>query len=342
MHVDQILTANKRAVDNYVFKALPPKHRTREINLLYGMLRDYPSRPSKGLRSSLCILTCQALGGSLQQVLPTAGALELFHNWILIHDDIEDASEMRRGKPVLHMKYNVPLAINTGDALHGRTWGVLLENEEILGSERTLRLAKEFLKMTNETTEGQHIELSWINQNRWDIKEQDYYLLCEKKTSWYTCIIPCRMGAIVADADEKTIEALVPFGLNLGIAFQITDDLLNLTADEKKYGKEGAGDISEGKRTLMLIKLLNSCTAEEKRRLLEILGKPREDKTSKDIQTVLNMMKKYAALDYAKKKASEFASKARKQYYSIFRKAPNKEAASKLSHLISFMIDRDW
>ncbi len=340
--LEQAIESNKRAVDEYVLRLLPERHETKEVRLLYSMMRDYPLRPSKGLRPSMCILTCQALGGHLEDALATAAALELFQNWILIHDDVEDCSLMRRGQPVLHLKYSVPLSINAGDALHGRTWGAVLDNERLLGVEKTLLLAKEFRRMTDETTEGQHIELSWIHQNKWDLKEEDYYALVRKKTAWYTCVSPCRMGAVIANADKKIIKDLIPFGLDLGVAFQITDDLLNLVGDEKKYGKELGGDIAEGKRTLMLIRLLNTCSPEDRVRVLKIVGKPRGGKTQDNIESVIDMMTNYGVLEYAKEKASSFASRARRKYQEIFGSAPNKKAVETLSRLIDFMVERQW
>ena len=340
--LEEVLANHKRVVTEYVLNSLPETHTVEEIRLLYEMMRDYPSRPGKGLRSSLCILTCEALGGRTEDTLITAAALELFHNWILIHDDVEDRSQIRRGQPVLHAKYSVPLSINTGDALHGRTWGVLLENEGVLGAQRTLRLAKEFLKMTYETTEGQHMELSWIEKNTWDLRETDYFLLVEKKTAWYTCVSPCRMGAIIAGAQQKEVEALVPFGLSLGTAFQITDDLLNLVGDEKKYGKEGGGDIAEGKRTLLLIRLLETCPPRDRGRVLEVLGRTRNEKTPDDIEFVIDLMRRHGVLDHAAAKASEFASRARSQFDRIFETAPNKAATATLSQLIDYMVKREW
>src|SRR5713226_3388119 len=169
---------------------LPASASNREVDLLYKMMRDYPQRQAKGLRPFICIAACRAFGGKEEDAFLTAASLELFQNWILIHDDIEDASEMRRGSPALHKKYDWTLALNAGDALHARMWGALLDNETRLGPTKTLRILGEFYKMINETTEGQHIELGWVVGRRWDLSEGDYYLMCTKKTSWYTTIAP--------------------------------------------------------------------------------------------------------------------------------------------------------
>ena len=244
------IQANKKLIDDTIINFLPKTHSIQEIDLLYNMMRDYPLRPAKGIRSSICLFTCQAFGGQVNDALLTASSLELFQNWILIHDDIEDESELRRGQPVLHRKHTIPLAINAGDSLHGRMWSLLQNNHSVLGADLTLNIIEEFINMLNETTEGQHMELSWSNTNDWDISQDDYFIMCTKKTSWYTCITPFRLGNMIANKHTIDENKFVEFGTNLGIAFQIRDDILNLTADGK-YGKEYAGDLIEGKRTLI-------------------------------------------------------------------------------------------
>ena len=193
------IQANKKLIDEIIINFLPSNHGIKEIDLLYNMMRDYPLRPAKGIRSSICLFTCQAFGGQVNNALLTASSLELFQNWILIHDDIEDESELRRGQPVLHRKHTIPLAINAGDSLHSRMWSLLQNNYSLLGADLTLNIIGEFINMLNETTEGQHMELSWSNTNDWDISQDDYFTMCTKKTSWYTCITPFRLGNMIAN-----------------------------------------------------------------------------------------------------------------------------------------------
>jgi geranylgeranyl diphosphate synthase type II len=338
----QRLKTNKEAVDLFILNFLPHHSDVEEIQTLYDMMREYPSRPGKGLRSSLCILTCEAFGGDVKKVLQTAAALEIFQNWILIHDDIEDYSEMRRGEPVLHRKYGVPLAINTGDALHGKMWQLLMENRSVLGQQTTMEVIAEFLRMINETTEGQQVELSWVDRNRWNLAEDDYYLLCNKKTAWYTCVCPCRLGAIIAGVDQEKIDTLIPFGSSLGIAFQIQDDILNLKGNEQKYGKERGGDILEGKRTLMLIHLLNKAEGSDRRQVLEIMGRSRDERAQSDVGAILNMMEKYGSIKYAELKAKEYADEAKRLFDDIFRDVQVSQPRLLLADLISFMIRREW
>jgi geranylgeranyl diphosphate synthase type II len=241
--VFDLLKELKSDVDRYIFDFLPSGHDIPEIDLLYQMMRDYPSRAGKGLRPGLLLIFNRAYGGNDAQALNTAAALELFQNWIVIHDDIEDQSDLRRGLPALHIKHGVALALNAGDALAGKMWEMLLKNSEILGGEKTIAILDEFLKMYDHTTAGQHIELGWVNAGRWDITEDDYFNMCRRKTAWYTVITPSWVGAYIAGANPAARDIIVQFGMDLGVAFQIQDDILNLAGDIGKYGKEIAGDL---------------------------------------------------------------------------------------------------
>jgi len=310
-----MLSSNKKQLDKIVLDFLPKSAESAEIQLLYDMMKDYPSRGGKGLRGSLCILWCELFSGKKQNALVSAAALELFQNWILIHDDIEDGSDLRRGLPALHKKHGVELSINAGDALHGKMWELLLTNKGIVGADLTLKILSEFTSMLNETTEGQQIELSWTYLNNWDISEKDYLVMVTKKAAWYTCITPCRLGVLLSSVDRndegrlptstsKIMERIIDFGTNLGIAFQIVDDVLNLTADESKYGKEILGDLFEGKRTIMLIHLLDHLEKKRQAEVLEILSKQRSEKSADEIRRVFDLMKENGSIDYARGVAS--------------------------------------
>jgi geranylgeranyl diphosphate synthase type II len=199
----------KSSVDSLILDEILPKSSPiREVDLLYKMMRDYPSRPAKGMRPFLCISSCRAAGGKEGDALLTAACIELFQNWILIHDDIEDGSELRRGQPSLHRKYTEALALNAGDALHARMWEALALNKEKLGYAATVRVIEEFSRMVNATTEGQHMELGWVQNKRCDLKEPDYYDMCTRKTSWYTVASPCRLGAMVAGSPDGVLDKL--------------------------------------------------------------------------------------------------------------------------------------
>lgn len=333
-----ILDEKRKLIDEEIFKHLP-KGEPKE---LYDLIKDYPSRGGKRLRPILCLLSCEALGEDPKKALITAAAVEILHEFGLVHDDIEDGSDYRREQPTLHHMYGIPLAINAGDALHLKAWEVILKNKETLGEEKTLELLKEFIMAGWELVEGQTLELSWIKYKKWDITEEDYFNMCAKKTSWYTCITPLRMGAIIANAKPEYLEYLIEFGYDLGIAFQIQDDLLNLLGEDKKYGKEIGGDIYEGKRTLMLIHLLNSCKSEEKSKIIEIMNKERHEKTADDVEYIISLMKKYRSIEYAKEKAFISFEKAKKIYREKIEKHLLEEPKKILEALIQFVIERSF
>src|SRR6185503_211786 len=128
-------------------------------SILYDLVMDYPLRPAKALRPSLCIATCRALGGMLEAVLPSAAVLELYHNAFLIHDDIEDDSVKRRGGDTLHLAYGVPIAINVGDTMLAMALDPLLDNMRLVGMGKALRVLRTVSRMARESAEGQAIEL---------------------------------------------------------------------------------------------------------------------------------------------------------------------------------------
>ena len=332
----------KSEVDRVILEQVLPKSSPiREVDLLYTMMRDYPSRPAKGMRPFLCVTTCRAAGGTEEDALITAACIELFQNWILVHDDIEDGSELRRGEPALHRKYPEPLALNAGDALHARTWEALLRNGPRIGLKRTFRVMAEFSKMVNETTEGQHMELGWVASKRWDLKEEDYYEMCTRKTSWYTVASPCRMGAMVAGAPPGVLSDLKDFGTNLGVAFQIQDDSLNLVGEEKKYGKAKSDDILEGKRTLILLHVLSVAAQGERDKVISIMNKSRDEKTKLDVAYVLGLVDKYDAVGYARKRAAELLKESLFALDGIAWKGED-EAAALLRSFARFAVEREW
>jgi len=252
---------------------MPADSRYRPI--LYDLMLDYPLRDAKALRPALCIATARSLGGSLEAVLQSAAVLELYHNAFLIHDDIEDASERRRDGPTLHRSQGVPIALNVGDAMLALALEPLFDNMRLVGLGKALRILKAVSDMARNTAEGQALELSWIRECRWNLRDQDYLRMAHQKTSHYTFIAPVVVGGLIVGASDSELFELRMFATALGAAFQIQDDVLNLVSDHGTYGKDKLGDLWEGKRTLILLHALRSATEEERARAVEILGKER-------------------------------------------------------------------
>src|SRR5262252_1493180 len=284
----EYLSTNRETILPGLLSAVPDREPRRH---LYRPLADYLTRSGKSIRPALCLATCRAFGGDAADARASATAIEMLHNAFLVHDDVEDDSELRRGLPTLHAEHGVPIAINAGDMLTALSVRVLRENLPALGQQLTWRVYDEFEHMMQESLEGQAMELGWVRDNRCDITDEDYLRMVLKKTCWYSFIHPCRIGALIATKDGVNLDRFNRFGCYLGTAFQIQDDLLNLTGDEKLYGKEIGGDLLEGKRTLMLIHLLHQLNQHDARRITEYLGQPRAARSMRDAQWILDLMR---------------------------------------------------
>ena len=271
--LEDYLAECKEACDGEIDRLFAPGQ--HGASRLYELILDYPRRGGKALRPALSIATCLGLGGHLEAVLPTAATLELYHNAFLIHDDIEDESWRRRGRPTLHMDHGIPIAVNVGDAMLSMSLQPLLDNVERVGLGPALRILRAVAHMTRQTVDGQALELEWVRSNTWQLDDADYLAMVELKTSWYSFITPLQVGAIAAGAGPEWSATLEPLGRHLGAAFQITDDLLNLRADPEEYGKEIGGDLWEGKRTLMLLHTLRCAEPGDRDRAVQILARRR-------------------------------------------------------------------
>ena len=309
---------------------------------LWDLAADYPARPGKALRPALCIATCCAFGGTVEAALPSAAAIELLHNAFLVHDDIEDESEQRRGQPTLHATAGTPLALNAGDAMMLEAMSMLRSNREVLSTRLADQVLDEFETMLRLTVEGQAIELGWRRDTVIDLAPSDYLDLVLRKTSWYTTIHPMLVGALVGGWRTVPTAPLIHFGTYLGAAFQIRDDVLNLTSDEARYGKELLGDLYEGKRTLMLIHLWEHSDEECRRAFLRpFLRRSRSDRSHDDVERVLALMHEHQSIEFATAFADGIAERAITAFDEAFADAPISEHRSFIRALIDFMLHRD-
>jgi geranylgeranyl diphosphate synthase type II len=188
--LEDYLATCKDACDGEIKRLYGPAQ--RGSSGLYELILDYPLRGGKALRPALGIATCLGLGGHLEAILPTAATLELYHNAFLIHDDIEDESWWRRGKPTLHIDHGIPVAVNVGDAMLSLSLQPLLDNVERVGLGPALRILRAIAHMTRQTVDGQALELEWVRSNTWRLDDADYLKMVELKTSWYSFITPLR------------------------------------------------------------------------------------------------------------------------------------------------------
>jgi geranylgeranyl diphosphate synthase type II len=265
---------------------------------LYAPMREYPSRPGKALRPALCLSASRAFGADPGEVLGLAVAIELLHNAFLVHDDIADGSEMRRGRPTLTASHGLAAALNAGDALAVVAGQVLRRATRRLDRDLADLVWAEFDTMAMRTLEGQATEAGWLLDDVADLGPEDYLHLIMHKTCWYTTIHPLRVGAIVGSGGTADLGPLVRFGFHFGAAFQIRDDLLNLVGDEQTYGKEILGDLYEGKRTLPLMHLLSATDGSDHALVREFLGLTRAQRSAELVTTIRRLMDDYGSITF--------------------------------------------
>lgn len=336
------------ALPSDVRALLPPEHQVpatpsvaRELTRFFSLLKDYPNRTGKTLRGRLLLLSAQAHGLSdetpgLQAAQTLAAALELFQNWVLVHDDIEDDSEERRGLPALHRTVGMPLALNVGDAMHVAMWQLLQTLPDQAGVRRSEAIG-EFGSMIMRTAAGQHLDLAWVSAGRFDITEADYLAMVTLKTAYYTVVAPLRLGAWCAGVAPSPL--LEEAGIDLGVAFQIRDDVLNLT-EGAALGKEFAGDLYEGKRTLMLAHLLANAPTEVAQAAVSYLSKPRSVKDSKEVSELLEWLHSHGSVEYAQAVAESRLTSGLEHLQRVLEQLPNQRAADSMLALVSELAAR--
>jgi geranylgeranyl diphosphate synthase type II len=313
--VSRVLGESRAAVQQELAR-LFERRRETGYGPLYDLLADYPFREGKGLRPAICLAACRAAGGWTEQALTSATALELFHNAFLVHDDVEDGSRFRRGRITLFEAHGVPIAVNVGDATNVLALSLLLHNTEVLGVRKTLLVLREVERMSRESVEGQAIELNWIRDGVFDLEDRDYVRMAYKKTCWYTVIAPLRIGIICGSPPgpesplDGELAPLIELGHLAGIAFQISDDLLNLEADEALYGKETSGDLWEGKRTVMLMHFMRTAQGATRARALDLLRTPRARKPPEDVAWLLDAMREAGSLEHGRALAADYSARA--------------------------------
>jgi len=288
----------------------------------------------KFIRSTLCLLSCQAVGGDTSQVVPAAAAVELIHNFSLIHDDIEDASYERHHRPTVWRLWGQSQAINAGDAMFTLAYLALLRlkergiaDEKVTGSTKMLSLA------CLDLCEGQCLDIEY--ENRLDITIEDYLDMVAKKTAALLAA-STSLGAYLGGKDGKSEDFFYLFGKELGIAYQICDDILGIWGVEASTGKS-ASDIPQRKKTLPVVYGLQSSEGEVRDKLERLYA--RKSIEGEDITEVTKVLEQLGARDYAENLAEQYYYKALAHLEAtrldISRQAPLKEAAC-------FLLKRDF
>jgi geranylgeranyl diphosphate synthase type I len=324
----KIIEQYKGTVDAELERHLP---RDGEPSEFYASVWELLDRGGKRFRPGLTFLACESVGGRREEAVSAAAAVELLHNMTLIHDDIEDKSELRRGKPCIHRIYGIPTAINAGDAMLIKVFEIA--NSSMISFDRCNRLVNLIAKRAYDITWGQAFEFNLWKRTKFG--ENDVIRLLRSKTGALTGLAT-EAGAIAAGADKTQVRALGDFGETIGIAFQIVDDLLNVVGQEKEYGKEIGGDIREGKKTILAAHLLSIADPADKKTFMRLLGKNTIKKV--EIKTVIRLYRKYGCMDYAKSRAEFYLQEALKNLDIL----PTTEARDNLALVAKFLISRSY
>lgn len=273
---------------------------------LYGPLSEFSNNAGKRHRPLICMLACRAVGGDDQMARAAGAAIEHFHTAALIHDDIADESQLRRGKPCLHHQIGEGLAINAGDLALSLVTGTVLVDDSLSDAVK-LRVLKELVDMTTRTIEGQALDIGWARDERFDITVEDYLTMAAHKTAFYSGGVPLAVGAIIGGGSEEQIETLRAYGMSTGLAFQIQDDLLNLVGTEEATRKDFRGDITEGKRTLVAVHALSDKRHHDE--VEAILSSGTDDPAQ--LARAVEIFQETGSIDYAHTYALDLTAKAK-------------------------------
>ena len=269
---------------------------------LYNPVKYLLESGGKRLRPIITLHVSELLGGKISNTLPAAAALEIFHNFTLAHDDIMDNSMLRRGKKTINSKWDNNTGILSGDVMLIISYEVLNQYQD----SKYIHLSKKLTEISRLVCEGQQADMDFASKN--DITENEYFEMIKNKTA---VLIGCSFmfGGIVAEANDLNTDLLYKIGLNLGIAFQLEDDLLDCFGNQEKFGKKIGGDIIEKKKTLLYL-FTNSKLESEKKLEFENIFNSNEIEDSKKINSIKSFYETSGALKYVKTKVKVYFDKA--------------------------------
>lgn len=249
---------------------------------LYEPVKHIMSIPGKRIRPMLCLMSCEMFGGNIKDALYASFAMEVFHNFTLVHDDIMDKADIRRGHPTVHKVFGTNAGILAGDAMLSYAYKYLCMTPASTLSD----VLDVFNKTSIEIYEGQQLDVDF--ETRLDVSEEEYIKMIEYKTS---VLLACslKVGAIIGGASKEDQERIYNFGLYLGLSFQIKDDLLDTFGEQAKVGKRIGGDILNNKKTFLLINALKKASAEDKEHLLHLMDEKNEDKKIAEVKEIFNL-----------------------------------------------------
>ena len=285
----------------------------------------------KRMRATLPWLVAKAVGESHSGLLDIGAAIETVHNFTLVHDDIMDNDEIRRGRNAVHVEYGMPTAINAGDAMLAIAFERLVQAENLEPTD-VAPLVNRIAWMVRRVSEGQQLDIEF--EDRLEVSEEDYLEMIEGKTAvmFWIC---AEIGARISGADEETIQLMADWGKALGLCFQLMDDVIDVLSDSATLGKPAGSDIAQGKRTLMIIHALRQPDGPVKDRLLNVLGKGEEVEPD-NLEDGLAALAELGSVDYARTMAESFHAKA----HACLNRLEDNPALVALRELTDFQLAR--
>jgi geranylgeranyl diphosphate synthase type I len=325
MKVSNSIKKNAKFVNKFLRKELngDPKQ-------LYDAASHLIIHGGKRLRPYLVLKSCQMLGGKQSDAISAASAVEMIHNFTLVHDDIMDNDEMRHGVTTTHKKFDIPLAILAGDVLYSKAYNTISSKSK-LSSNYTTQLVSKLSKTCIEICEGQVNDIKFA-ENKKIPTEKEYIKMIEKKTA-VLFEVSCAMGAICAKRKQKDVKNLSAFGRNLGIAFQITDDLIGIIGDSKITKKPVGNDIREGKKSLPIILAIKKARGQNRTKIMQVFGNSGASK--QQINLAVNMIRSLGVEKEVRDIALKYAQRAEKSISSYTGSAKNE-----MTGLLNFVTKR--
>ncbi len=275
--VEQIQELVNSYIENQDFGGNPKE--------LYAPIEYILRQGGKRMRPTLCLLACDLFNGNVEDCMVPAVAAEIFHNFTLVHDDIMDQAPLRRGMETVYHKWNSDIALLSGDTMLIKAFQYVLAMKK----EYSYEVFAELCKVALEVCEGQQFDLNFETQD--NVSLDAYLEMIRLKTAVLLGSV-LKIGAIVAGADAKNQQAVYDFGINLGLAFQLQDDIFDCYGDVKVFGKMTGGDISDNKKTYLYLKALELASEEDKNTLRQLFSMPK-GRDEKKIETVLAIYDKY-------------------------------------------------
>ena len=321
------ITESAKKVNKFIEEVVDSES---EPKILYKAARHIIDAGGKRLRPFLVLKSCKLVGGNEDDALATASSLEMLHTFTLLHDDIMDQDEKRRGVSSVHNTWGVPIAIVAGDLLFAKVYESITKHTDTkhVAPKRILQVLQELSEATIVLCEGQTRDM--IFEDKETVSEAEYFEMIQGKTA-ALFETSARCGGLLGGANKSQIKRLGEFGRFSGIAFQMIDDILALTADESVLKKPVGNDIREGKRTLMVVRALEKASKSQRQKILETLGN--KDASPEQIQETINVIDSLGAITYAKKLADNYIKKAKKSL-SRFPDSEDREDLINLADLI--------